>query len=129
MEMRSVWSVMGPHPTPGPGAAAPAGAALKKTASRRLSLVELQRQAQQAHVHQRGARGRVAVHDNAFALVARQVGDGDGAFALQVLGQRLFATEVGRQKGQVFDDQASRVDAVGLHVLTVHTSVADVRVR
>ena len=58
-----------------------------------------------------------------------KAGDGHGAFALEISVQGFMAAEIGRQEGQVFDDQASCMNAIGLHVFAVGAGVANVRVR
>ena len=72
-----------------------------------------------------GAVGAQAAREGACI----EAGNGHGAFALEVSVQGFLAAEIGRQEGQVFDDQASCVDAIGLHVFAVGAGVANVRVR
>ncbi len=72
---------------------------------------------------------RAAAAQDAREAPRVEVGDGHRAFALQVVGERERAAEVGGADRQVLDDQAGGMDLLGLDVFLVDAVAADVRIR
>ena len=56
------------------------------------------------------------------------IGNGDRAFVFQKLGQGARLAKIRAVKGQIFDNQTSRVDTGRFKVLFVHAAVAHVRI-